>query len=420
MRVLVVSHEPWNSHNNGGNVLSNIFEGFEGEFRQIYCSAGLPNNNICKEYYQLTDKMIIDNVLKRKETGKTFNIDDLPKTNNDEQFEKNSKKRRWQLIFLAREIIWQLAKIDNEKFISFIKDYNPDVIFAPCYGNPRMLRLTRTIAKYTDAPIISYVSDDLYSYRVINYNPLFWIRRWNLRRNVRKTFKYYKLVYTMTKEQLDEYFNIFKVPMKILMKSCNVPTKHTFKKPYKLIYAGNLYLGREDILINIANVIKRLNKYNINFVLNIFSGSTIPQEKYDILNDGVNTIFNGLISADKLIEEYKNSDIALHVESFSKENALNTRLSFSTKITDCLESGCATMAICPSINAGFKYLQDENCAICISNVEDIEKTFSEILENPLILEEYANKAKAVIIKNHDKNTNLTMIQNDFKEVLNKK
>ena len=75
MRVLVVSHEPWNSHNNGGNVLSDIFEGFEGEFRQIYCSAGLPNNNICKEYYQLTDKMIIDNVLKRKETGKTFNID---------------------------------------------------------------------------------------------------------------------------------------------------------------------------------------------------------------------------------------------------------------------------------------------------------------------------------------------------------
>ena len=54
------------------------------------------------------------------------------------------------------------------------------------------------------------------------------------------------------------------------------------------------------------------------------------------------------------------------------------------------------------------------------NVEDIEKAISEILENPKILEDYAIKAKDVIIKNHDKNTNLTMVQNDFKEVLNKK
>ena len=414
MKVLVVSHESWNSKTNGGNVLTNIFSGFDWEFRQIYCSAGIPENNICDDYYQITDKMVLDNVLKRKKVGKRFKLSETIETNTlDEKFETTSKKRRWQIIFMAREIVWSLSKIDNDDFINFIKEYEPDIVFAPCYGNPRMLRLTRIINKYTAAPIISYVSDDLYSYKALEFNPLYWIRRWNLRRHVRETFKLYKLVYTMTKEQLIEYINNFNVPMKILRKGCIPGDINKFYKPYRIIYAGGIYLNRVNILIELANIIKKINEDGIKFILDIYSNGELNSEEKEILDNQIDTYYHGLISPEQLIKEYDNSSIALHVESFDLKNSLITRLSFSTKITDCLQSGAAVMAICPEINAGFKYLLEEDSAICISNLDELETTLRNIFNEPEILTDYALKARECIIKNHNPLKNKEMIADDF-------
>ena len=64
MRVLIVSAEVWQDKTNGGNVLSNLFEGLDWEFAQIYCNPGTPENNLCKRYYQITDGMVIKNTLK--------------------------------------------------------------------------------------------------------------------------------------------------------------------------------------------------------------------------------------------------------------------------------------------------------------------------------------------------------------------
>ena len=60
MKVLIISQELWSENNNGGNVLSNLFSGFDAEFAQIYCSPGTPNNKICKRYFQITDSMIVN------------------------------------------------------------------------------------------------------------------------------------------------------------------------------------------------------------------------------------------------------------------------------------------------------------------------------------------------------------------------
>ncbi len=45
------------------NVLINLFARTGYELANIYCKPGLPDNDICTRYFQLTDKMALDNIL---------------------------------------------------------------------------------------------------------------------------------------------------------------------------------------------------------------------------------------------------------------------------------------------------------------------------------------------------------------------
>lgn len=78
MRVLIISKEAWRNEQNGGNVLTNIFENFSGDYAQIYCTDALPNNSICKSYYQMTDNMMVNNILHNKKVGKEIKYENYP------------------------------------------------------------------------------------------------------------------------------------------------------------------------------------------------------------------------------------------------------------------------------------------------------------------------------------------------------
>ena len=91
-------------------------------------------------------------------------------------------------------------------------------------------------------------------------------------------------------------------------------------------------------------------------------------------------------------------------------------MSFSTKIVDCLSSGCAVMAICDEKQGGFVYLKNENAAMCISSRKQLVKTLNEIVNSPEILIEYARRAKECCIRNHDRSKISEMIKSDFEEI----
>lgn len=427
VKILIISAEVWRSDTNGGNVLSNIFSNIEAEFAQIYCNPGNPSNNLCKKYYQMTDEMIIRNILKGEVIGKIINFSDYPQDLTEEQeAEKENKqfysffrKHNFQIFYIIKELLWKTSKWKNQKLINFIEEFEPDIVFAPCYGSHIMLSIDRYVARLTNKPVISYISDDHYSLKQFRISPLYWINRFVLRHNLRKTFPYYKLTYTMTDEQLSECRKVFNSKMKILRKGTdakNLPNKKGINHPIKLIYAGGVYCGRWKTLVNIAKALKKINSDGIKMVLYIYTGNELTKSQSQILNDGVNSFVHGLISQEDLKSEYTKSDIALHVESFDFKNRLATRLSFSTKITDCLSSGCAVMAICWNGHAGYKYLEREDAAICIDDPSKIDEKLEHIVENPNIIEIYSKKALEICRKNHDDLEVKRMLQSDFQKI----
>ena len=418
MKVLIISLETWRDGTNGGNVLTNLFTGMDAEFAQIYCSAGAPDNNICTHYFQMTDAMAIDSLLHKRPMGRVINClesNTVAMDSTDQAIGKVKRLGSSDALRVVRELVWAMSDYRNEALKKFVLDFDPDIIFAPHYGVTYMLSLTEYVAKLTGKPIISYISDDSYSLKHINFSPFFWMNRFVLRYKTRRVWKRYELIYTMTETQ-KEYMSKLGKPMKVLMKSASfgdVPEKKTVGTPIRLAYAGGIYLNRWKTLAAIADAIRELNRDGVKLTLDIYTGNEISSEINKKLNDGVHSVIHGSVSQEELKEIYHSSDIALHVESFDLKNRLAVRMSFSTKIVDCLSSGCAVMAVCEEKQGGMVYLKENDAAICVTDPKDIDKTLRSLADSPQRIVEYAAKAKQCCIRNHSQEQNRAMILEDF-------
>lgn len=429
MKVLIISAEVWQEKTNGGNVLSNMFRNMDWEFAQIYCNPGMPENKICNKYYQMTDGMVIRNTFSHKPIGKAFEFvfeENESEHENDEielpnqRFYSFFHKHRLGIFYLAKHLLWNISNWKNENLKNFIDDFSPDIIFAPCYGDKFLLRLTRFIGDYTGKKIISYISDDHYTLKQFSISPIFWMERFVLRNELRKTFPYYSLVYTMTETQKIQCERDLQGNMKILRKAAsyrNIQSNKEVNNPIHIVYAGGIYLNRWKTLKILVDVLKEINKDGIKAILDVYTANEITSEINKALNDGVNSNIHNSVSQSELAQIYQNSDIALHVESFDLKNRLLVRMSFSTKIVDCLSSGCAIMAICDSKQGGFEYLNSENAAICVSDTEEIRQALSRLIEDKHLIVEYANNAKQCCIRNHDVNKIEEMIRCDFENLV---
>ena len=430
MRILIISYEVWRDNTNGGNVLTNIFSKMDAEFAQIYCTPGTPQNDLCKKYYQITDNMIIKNIFRGYRVGYQFSSDDYLESCTDMDTNPNMANGRWynkikkyrlSSFYALEEIMWKFAKVYDQSLKNFIDDFSPDIIFAPCYGKHMMLRLTRFIAKYTGKPIVSYISDDNYSLRQAHISPVYWANRLILRYNLRKTFPYYSLVYTMTDEQKLECEIAFGANMKILRKSmdCKNDIRNEINTPIKLIFAGGIYCGRWKTLMQIARAVKLINEGSgcLRMELHIYTQNSVTKTQNRILNDKINSYIHPSVSQEEMWRKYADSDIALHVESFDIVNRLKTRLSFSTKIVDCLASGCAVMAVAWKEHSGLTYLKKEDAAICIDNLKSIYSVLSNICNDHSLLYKYKLKAHDCLSRNHNEKITHDMIYNDFKRLI---
>ena len=427
MKILVLSKEVWRDDTNGGNVLSNMFSGFNAEFAQIYCASGTPSNNICKRYFQITPKEAVKNFFRHGAVGVERVFDDFPNDTDIDRKEEQSDKKihgffhkhSWGMFHAFEDLVWNTSNWKNKKLTKFIDDFAPDIIFAPCYGNKFMLKLTRFVAKRTGKKVISYISDDSYTLRQFSLSPYFWIRRLGVRRQLRKTFPYYSLVYTMTETQKTQCEKDFGANMKILRKSgiCSDEPLKTTTTPIKMVYAGGIYCNRWKTLKVVADALRVINKDGLKATLSVYTGNPINKKINKALNDGQSSVICGAVSQGNLREIYRDSDIALHVESFDLKNRLAVRMSFSTKIVDCLASGCAVMAICDKKQGGYEYLKSENAAICIDDLKKLKSVLQGVVENPDVIDEYRVLAKECVLRNHDFNAISGAVKSDFLSVI---
>lgn len=425
MRILIISKEAWRDEQNGGNVLSNMFSQLpNSEFAQIYCNEQEPNNTICRNYYQMSDRMMVNNILHRAHVGRKVVYDKVPtKTEaKAESYKTVGGKFGGNLKRVARELVWAIGRWDKKEIITYAREFNPDIIFAPCYGNHYMQRLTALVHNALNVPVVSYISDDFYTNKQFKFSPIFWLNHMFIRRRTRKIFRHYSLVYTMTDEQKQQCERDFGANMKILRKNGKFENQYLKSKvndPIRFVYAGGIYLNRWKTLGALAEAMRHINADGVKMVLDIYTNNKLDQQMQQEINDGITARVHKAVSMAELMDIYHKSDVALHAEAFDITNRHVVRMSFSTKIVDCMDSGCAVMAICDKKQAGGSYLRRNECAICIHDLKQIESVLRNIVDHPNQLIKMQNKAFEVGRKYHLQENITRDLINDFESLCKK-
>lgn len=409
-KVLSISLSTWRS-DSGIHTQTDLFKLYDSEcVAQIYTKSDLPNTPVCNSFFRISENEIIRSVLKRNPVGKrvynTVTADaDTQKAAQAEQklYAKAHKKKSW-LMTIAREVVWSLGKWKTEELDKFIEEEAPDVYFVPIYPVAYMGKLQLHILKKHPKPYVCYLADDNYSYKSCGKNVFAYIHRFMLRRVVKKLAVNCTEMFTITKTEAEETDKLFGTKSIVLTKGINYDGLEFIPKnistPIKMVYTGNLLIGRANSLVEISKAMANINKNNEKVIFDIYSPTVLDDKTMEYLNSN-GCHFKGSVPKSEVDAIQKSADVVVFVESLEKDHRFDARLSFSTKLTDYFKNGKCIFAIGDKSIAPIIYLRENDCAIIANEYSEIEGQLRQIIDYPEKITEYGRKAFECGKKNHN-------------------
>jgi hypothetical protein len=428
LKVLLVTSMPWREDNNIGNSYSNIFGDLDNvEFAHIYCRSGMPQNKIVHKYFQITEGSLIKNLLNsKKPTGKEVFVSKNESKNKESNSKVYDKMRilRWEVFFLARDIIWNLGRWKTKELDEFVEEFNPDVIFGTLTYMPNINKLMVYLKEKLQKPMIIYSWDDVYSLNQSSFSPIFWFRKFIQRKHIRNCVKRCEFLYTITAQMQKEYAQYFNKECKMLYKGYDFITpaasKGKITLPLKFIFMGNIGAGRWQTLSKLASTIHLLNAKNDRqvAVLDIYTLSPKSKDMIEKLSIEGASNLRDVVATSEVMAVQQSADVLVHVEPTTKSERLFYRLSFSTKIVDYFYNSRCILGI-GGKTATLDYLKDQDAGIVVYDLNDLEKSVLNLVENPEIINKYANKAWDCGQRNHQRSELKKMLLDDFLNVKQK-
>lgn len=407
-RVLVITRGAWNNDNNTGNTLSNIFaSSSDFEFHNLYLrSEDTGEHNYCKSIFRITEGQLLNNILKRRTCGELVNRENNGDRNTrEDNAYRLSKRVNFYTLWWARELLWILGRWNNDTFKQYVLSVAPDIVFMPVFGCLYPHKILREVHKLTSAKVVLYHADDNYSLKQFRFSPAYWLFRFRLRYWVRRSVGIASANYSISSLQKEEYQCSFRKEFRLLQKFYDFSVKPVAKndrhQPIKMVFSGNISSGRWRTLAMIGKALDEINGSNGKSMarLEIYTATELTNRmRRAMLCDSID--FRGFVPSEQIENIQNSADILVHVESFSLKDKLEVRQSFSTKIVDYLSRVRCVFAVGPEDVASIQYLKETDAAYVISSVDEIRDKLEKLLRSETLIEQYAEKAWNVGIKNH--------------------
>ncbi len=418
MRILVVSNIEWSDNNAFGNTISNWFSNIPNvEFASIYRRSTLPNNTICSKYYSITPITIIRNYFSSEKIGCQFECNQNQRiTIKQRQNSLEKKLIHYFHVFGTRllpsieDVLFKTNKWKNKRYIRFVKEFNPDIVFSFITSSNAGLQIVESIKNIVPSCIyIGFIADDVLG-----------VSESKGKKTITSFIKIADKIYGCSEILCKEYSKRYNVNITPLYKGCNFTNNVKIKKnKIKIIaYAGNLHYGRLDTLEELAKCIEEHNKiYPTKIELNVYTNEILSNAQQESLNIEGASKLCGPRPYEEIKKLLNMADVTLHAESFLEKNIQVVRYSFSTKIIDCLQSNSVLFAIGPNNIASIDFASKVPGAFVASELSQIPTILKQISTDDLFIR--FQEMRKFAVENFDIKNIQNKLLSDFHELMDK-
>ena len=406
-KILIFTMTSWNSKV-GANTWESLVNRYNSEdLANIFLREETPDSKVCSKYFCISENRVIKSILKRKiKTGREVGVKPLVEVEDsedlqehNERYAKMKKKRRYYML-LARELCWKFGKWKTKELDAFLDEFKPDVILHGMDGYIHMNRIVRYAIKHTGAKAIGYIWDDNFTYKQskkFGYKVYRYYQRKSLKKLAKQTDGFFAIT-PKTKAEADAFFGVNCTVLSKPLNNTPYPTSYENRtRPIRMLYTGNLLIGRDKSLQKISAALKALNAEQTKIVLDVYTQTQLSEEYLQKTTNEFCKI-HPPIPQEEVLRLQKETDILLFLEDMSNEN-LTARLSFSTKITDYFSAGKCIFAIGNADLAPMQYFADTQSASIAHSAEEIEMQLEQLTQAD-VLAKYAQNAVACGVENH--------------------
>jgi len=408
-KVLVVSHNVLSPSTNMGKTMVNFFAGWNPiSIAQLYFHNEIPTSHICRRYFRITDFNILKSIFKSKNQMTIFDgaevLEDsnqkLPRGNTEFQatvYQMGAKRKPYGYFF--RNLLWQTKLWKTAKLMSWIKEYDPEVVFYAAGDYTFSMKIVLNICQERNIPLAVYFGDDFYfaGQHPFRKSLFTLLNKQQFRREFEKLFSYLSTFTAATDKLNDKYSSHFGKKGYAIMNSTNIQKRdvEAGNEEIKISYIGNLILNRWKSLIDIGRCLKELG-----LVLDVYSVEKDPEILSKLtLENGIN--FQGGISPNMVEKTIKSSTIVVHVEGLDVMSKRQTKYSFSTKIGESLGSGVCLFAYGPAEVASIEYLRKNNVACVCTEKTELQGKLRLILNDKQLRQCYVINALKLASNRHN-------------------
>lgn len=407
-RVLVCTVETW-SNKVGLDTMPSLMSQYGAEnVAALNIRAAKSDSKSACRYFHILEGRVMKSIFNRSiKTGEEYLPSESGAESGDEMAEKaryrSFKKHRWGIFLFAREIVWKLGRWKTPELNAFLDDFKPEVLICPIEGYIHFNELNLYIIKRCRPRVIGFLWDDNFTYKV-SHSIFHKLNRVWLRHSVKKMVEQCNTVFCLSPKMKEECDKEFGITSKLLTKPIfnqGVFKPYKVSEPIKMLYTGNLFVGRDKTMIAIADALRIVNKDRIKVQLDIYTKSELSEKVRCRIEIPNVCKLHKPIPQNEVFELQNQADVLVFAESLDRKKNQDARLSFSTKITDYFSAGKCIWTVGSPTLGPIDYMIRMDASLVSVDESSVLDILYRMIANPTLIEEYAIKAFECGRNHHD-------------------
>jgi glycosyltransferase involved in cell wall biosynthesis len=289
----------------------------------------------------------------------------------------------------------------------WVRQLSPDMVLSPL-ESIRIMKLSTAVSKVLRVPVVPFFADDWISTLYAD-SPLLLMPRLCLLLALRGVLRRTSIGMAGSPALASEYTKTFKKTFATFLHAVDVPADYPAPPVARrhsgivIMYAGRLNCDRWQSLVDVGNaltvvrdsgLVVRLDVYSLGEDLDLY-GARVSMPPF------VNIC--GSLQPNDVFAKLLESDILLHVESFTDVQRQYTRLSLSTKIPQYLAAGRPILMYGPAEIAVTKYVAASAAGVIVdrNGIKDLASAIASLTVSKELRERLGRTGWILARESHD-------------------